>query len=219
MARHRQELETVGQRLKKQREALGLSYEDVINEIRVSKKYVQALEDDAYGVFSAKVYAKGFLNKIAGILAIEDKETLLKEFDNEWEVQMFRKNPEITPLPENRGAEPVLTPRRIAGIAGAGVLVFLLVLVGFRLSYFIRAPELLIQEPGNRVVLPEPLVRIRGKTGKESRLTVNGREITIDAQGNFNEEFELTPGLNVLKITVENRFGKKNEEVRYVLVE
>ena len=218
MTRRNQELETLGGRLKKQREALGLSIEDVAREVHAPLKYIYGLENDEFDIFSAKVYAQGFLRSVLEVVSMGDKETFLKEFGNEWEVHMFRKRPEVKPLPENRGEEPLLTPKRLLTSLSILGLLALLVFVGFRLTYFVGAPVLTIEAPEDRAEVSEPLIRVQGKAGKESRLTVNGREITIDAQGNFNDEIELGAGLNVLEFIAQNRFGKESRVMRYILV-
>lgn len=212
------ENETLGSRLRKRREALGLSIKDVADEIQTAQKHVLALEEDNYGVFSAKVYATGFLKKILKLLGDEDPETWLTEFNTEWEVRMFRKEKTVVALPENRGEEPFLTPGRLGLITGGVLLLFFLLFLSSQLVNFIGTPGLNINQPEDQTILTHPLVRVSGKTEKESRLTVNGRELRIDGKGNFDEEIELSTGLNALEFLVENRFGKKNKEVRYVIV-
>lgn len=212
------ENETLGSRLQKRREALGLSIKDVADEIQTAQKHVLALEEDNYGVFPAKVYATGFLKKILKLLGNEDVETWLTEFNTEWEVRMFRKEKTVVALPENRGEEPFLTPGRLGLITGGVLLLFFLLFLSSQLVNFVGTPGLSINQPEDQTILTHPLVRVRGKTEKESRLTVNGRELRIDGEGNFDEEIELATGLNALEFLVENRFGKKNKEVRYIIV-
>lgn len=210
--------ETLGERLKKRRESLGLSQEEASIEIQSPVRYIQAFEDDDYTVFSAKVYALGFLKKMLAALSIKDTASFSSEFNREWEVQRSRRRPEITPLPENRGARIYLTPFR----AGAAALVVFGLLIiaffGYRFSHFLLSPSISIVEPHDRSEVSGPAVHIKGNTEKESRLTVNGREVNISEQGEYDEWFEVGAGINTLEFVVADRFGKTARKVRYILV-
>ena len=214
----KKESETIGEKIKKKRAELKLSLEEVAREIQAPVKYIRALEEDDYALFSAKVYALGFFKKLLETLAFEDKEGILKEFNNEWEIKMFRKDKVATPLPENRGKEPHFTPKRMWLLGGGILLLFFLVFLGSRFIDFVGSPEINLTEPQDQITLSEPLVRVRGNTEKEGHLTVNGREITIDENGNFNQEIELLPGLNALEFIVKNKFNKESKVVRYIFV-
>ncbi len=212
------ETATIGERLLRRRQALNLSIQDVSQEIQAPRKFIQALEEDRFEVFSAKVYALGFLKKLITLLNLEDGPALIQEFNTEWEIQILRKNNVALSLQKRKRDFFNLTPRRLA-LGGGGIVLFLfLSFFGYRLFNFLVVPKLELTEPQNQAVLTEPIVRVQGKTEKESRLTVNGRELKIDEAGNFDEKIELGAGLNGLEFLVQNRFGKQNKVTRYVLV-
>ncbi len=52
------------------------------------------------------------------------------------------------------------------------------------------------------------LVDIKGQAKNAVYLTLNGREIFIDKDGNFNEKQALAPGLSVVTLTAQDKFGK-----------
>lgn len=213
-----QEPDTLGEKLRKKREALGFGIEDLGHSAQISSKYIRALEEDDYEVFSARVYASGTLKKLLDKIGYEDKEQALKEFASEWDIRTFRKPKDLIPLPENRGESPYLTSSRLA--LGFGTIFFaaFIIFLGFRLTNFVGSPKLNIFEPEKDSIVSSPIVRIRGDARKESLLTVNGREIKIDTDGNFNEEIEVAAGLNALEFVVQDRFGKITREMRYILV-
>lgn len=210
--------ETLGEKLKKQRERAELSLREASRRIQAAPRLLQALEEDDYKKFPAKVYALGFLKRLLRELAISNQDEWLKEFNNEWEVRMFRKTKEALPLPENRGEDPYITPARLW--TGAGILLFisLLIFLGSRFGNFVALPELNLEAPREQEAVYGGMAKVKGRTEKESQLTVNGREIKIDGQGNFEEDIELLPGLNTLEFLVRNRFGKESRVVRHVLV-
>ncbi|MBI2640857.1 MAG: helix-turn-helix domain-containing protein [Candidatus Sungbacteria bacterium] len=218
MTHRDKEQETLGERLRKRREALGFSPDQIVRDIQVNARYLYGLEEDNYEVFPAKVYAQGFLKKLLVILSLPEPENLIKEFNAEWDVRMFRNKREFTALPTNRDTHLYLTPQRLGMILGGGALLAILLVSGIRLTNFMTSPTISIKEPLDKIAVPGPLVRIKGKVEKESLLTVNGRELKIDGIGNFNEEIELAAGLNALEFLVKDRFGKESKMVRYVLV-
>ena len=209
---------TIGERLRKRRDALGLKTEDVASEIAAPVKYVTALETDQYEIFSAKVYAQGFLKKLLTVLSYEEADAILQEFKAEWSIRFASQERRPTPLPENRGQEPYITSKRLMYGLGGGLLLAFGVFLGFRLLHFVGLPQLIIEEPAENAAFGEPIVRIRGTTERESRLTVNGRMITIDAEGNFDDRIDLATGLQTLEFFVENRFGKIKKAIRHILI-
>lgn len=212
------ETASLGEKLKARREALGLNLDDIAHEIQAPKKYFEALEEDRYDVFSAKVYAAGFLKKFLSLLALEEtQEEFLKEFATEWEVRMFRKRKEIVSLPVNKNGF-LLTPFRLWFIGGAIGVGVVTILVVWQLIGFVGAPTLELDAPKDKTVVGEPSLQIIGRTDRENRLTVNGRELTIDESGAVYEAIELQPGLNVLEFIAENKFGKKSTLIRYIRV-
>ena len=54
---------------------------------------------------------------------------------------------------------------------------------------------------------------ITGIAKNATKLTLNGREISIDQKGNFNETISLFPGYNVIEIKAQDKFGKDDEKI------
>ena len=149
---------------------------------------------------------------------MEDTDRFLKEFGTEWDVRMFRKRQEPMSLPKNRGREPFITPARLVILTvGIGLVLFLF-FFGIRLTRFLGTPTLTLLDPKDREEFSSPVVPVRGTVEKESRLTVNGREIKIDERGRFDEKIELGSGAHSLEFIVESRFGKTTSKVRQVLI-
>lgn len=209
---------TLGERLRSRREFLGWSVDDLSRETSIPVKYIRALEDDNYSAFSAKVYGLGFLKKALAVLSSENADEFLQEFSREWDVRHYRNPKETLPLPQNRGPEPYLTPRRLGIVSAFLLFLLLLGFLGIRFGAFLSAPKITLEEPKNFIAVSEPAVQLKGRVEKESRLTVNGREIMLDERGNFDETLELAPGVNALEFLIKDRFGKETRAMRYVLV-
>lgn len=65
----------------------------------------------------------------------------------------------------------------------------------------------------------ENLIKMTGKARNAINLALNGREISIDQQGNFNETIALLPGYNIINIKALDKFGhldEKNYKLMYL---
>ena len=56
------------------------------------------------------------------------------------------------------------------------------------------------------------IVKITGNAENAKNLTLNGREISIDQAGNFNETIALLSGYNIITIEAKDKFGYKDEK-------
>ena len=56
------------------------------------------------------------------------------------------------------------------------------------------------------------IIQIKGAAKNAIKLTLNGREITIDENGNFNETIALLPGYNIINIKAKDKFGYVDEK-------
>ena len=200
------------------RKSAGLTIEAVAEELNAPPRIISAFEDANYAVFSARVYAVGYLKHIVSHFAIADGDRLVAALHREWDRNEGETNRFVHPLPKSRSIKWYITTRRLFGIGGGLALVFFFWFLAAQLMGFTSAPALRINEPMGNSVIDKPSVRIQGHTDKESQLTVNGREITMNELGEFDQEIELIAGVNTLHFLVQNRFGKVSQETRYVVV-
>lgn len=57
-----------------------------------------------------------------------------------------------------------------------------------------------------------PLVKVVGNAKSASFLSLNGREIFIDKQGNFSEYVSLLPGYSIITIDAKDKLGNNKEK-------
>lgn len=60
--------------------------------------------------------------------------------------------------------------------------------------------------------LDHSVLEITGNAKNALKLTLNGREISIDQRGNFNETIALLLGYNIITIRAEDKFGNVDEK-------
>jgi cytoskeleton protein RodZ len=66
----------LGETLQKARQARGVTLDEVSQETRISRRYLEALENENFGLLPAPVYARGFLRIYARYLGLEPAELL-----------------------------------------------------------------------------------------------------------------------------------------------
>lgn len=211
---------TLGAELKSRREALGMAVDDLARATHLSARYISALEKSDYTIFPAKVYAQGAVRRIAQIFADGDRDMLIALLNREWPMEQndCRCHTAQWCAPFLLGK--ILPIRRKVGALAAGAFfIFVLGFWGVRLFFFATPPVLVVTLPEPQSRITAPTATVAGTTERESRLTVNGREIRIDERGAFREDIELPLGTNRLQFISESRFGKTSTEVRYILVE
>lgn len=214
---------SLGRELRRLREAIGMSPEDVARETRISVQYIRALEAGDYRAFSARVYAQGTVRRMGKIFEGADADSLAALCGREWDEVINRGRNTDDPMRERNGAlRPArffLTPRRIGILAAASFSLLLALFLSRRLVAFSAPPALVVESPADESGSATPVVEVSGATEKESSLTVNGRELTLDERGNFDEKIELPPGVSELQFISRNRFGKTQSVVRHIFVE
>ncbi|MFA6257045.1 MAG: hypothetical protein WCT29_03325 [Candidatus Paceibacterota bacterium] len=62
------------------------------------------------------------------------------------------------------------------------------------------------------VVRNESVTKISGNARNAINLSLNGREISIDLKGNFEETIALLPGYNIINIQATDKFGYVDEK-------
>lgn len=89
-----------GRLLKRTREKLGLSIEDVSAELHLSAFQIRALEEDDWDKLPGTTYARGYLKSYARMLGL-DAEQLLAGASTQ-EIEITRAEPEIETRPEKK---------------------------------------------------------------------------------------------------------------------
>ena len=211
------EFPTLSEGLRAWRGSARLSIEEVGRQLSIKPEIILAFEEGDYGIFPARVYAAGYLKRMIEHYSIPEGAELLDALKTEWE-EKRGVSASTYALPRSGRQIWYITPRRLFSSIGAIAFIFFAWFLTRQLMGFTGAPVLYIDEPRQNTVSVVPIIRVRGITEKESQLTVNGREITMNGNGAFDAEIELMPGVNALQFTEQNRFGKISQETRYVVV-
>ncbi len=61
------------------------------------------------------------------------------------------------------------------------------------------------------------IVKLTGNAKNAIDLTLNGRKISVDEQGSFNETIALLYGYNIINIKAEDKFGYVDEKNYHII--
>lgn len=212
-------MKTVGEVLKATREKKKFTLEDVHKFIKVHPKFLRALEEGDYSVFSNKIHAKGFLKNYAEFLELNVDE-LLAFWRREHEIQ-FDKDAKKSPQKfEAKKIEPpklIMTPGLILTVVVAILITAFLGYLFYQYRNYSGAPDLDIYNPQNSIVVTSEILDITGRTDMDSVLLINNQRVILDRDGSFATSIRLKPGLNTLSFLAVNKLGKEREEIRTII--
>jgi hypothetical protein len=210
-------MKTIGEILKRGRERKKLTLDDVQRNIKIQVRFIKALEDDNYEVFSGVVHAKGFLKIYISYLGLNENE-ILAIWRREYEKDIEKKTPKkkvIGPLPKNFGV--FFSPSSLISAFSVLLVVFFFFYLFSQYRDFTGSPTLEIYFPRDGTVSDSPTIDIVGKTDVDSTVYLNGQQLILSTDGSFATSFKLNEGLNSLGFLARNKFDKKTELVRTII--
>jgi len=132
-----------GEQLRKARESKGFSVEDVVAQIRLERKLLEAVENDDYAKLPAPGYVRGYIRTYARFLGL-DPAPLVEAFNREADEGPALQPYSSTPAQQAHSGDSLVK----AVTWGIGVGLVLLVVVWWRSQYLHKpAPESLASGP------------------------------------------------------------------------
>lgn len=190
-----------------------ISYEKLAVLTNVPERYIVALQNIETKNLPAFPYVRGYLKKIC--------ETLGLNFDEIWKqykTELTHKTSgAFDKLPSNRFAIRKIDRKKIAyGVVAAIMLIFL----GLNFNNFFGKPILKITSPSEALsTSSESSINLAGMIDPNDKLTINGKEVVTESNGNFNSTYELQPGLNTIEFKVKKLLGGENSNTRQIFLE
>lgn len=161
-----EEKNALGEVLRKQRKAKGISLVEVSEHTKVGKRYLEALENGEYGLLPGESYIRGFLRAYAKYLELDD-EALLRQY-LEYRQQEAQR-PESYPdrVREKGEVNPSIW----------SALMVILVLAGLGIGFFLFWPTSLKVKPESK---PDAQLPQASNSAAASAAGVNaGDELTL----------------------------------------
>jgi len=108
--------------------------------------------------------------------------------------------------------------RRIEIILGIVFAFLIIVYVFFRSFDFIKGPSIELNEPKDNFTYDSPLIDVSGVVKNVSNVVLNGKQISINKNGFFNEKYILAKGLNKISLKINDRFNRETEKIINVVL-
>lgn len=205
----------LGELLQKKRQEAGFSLHQLSRRTLIAERYLEAIECEEWNRLPGEVYIKNFLKRYAFEVGLDPirVENSYKRFGG-WENNLSVKSLQKT-LPLS-STHFMILPKYIRNFFIGCVLCILFGYLGWQAKMYFTPPELNIYTPVDNLITSEPNVLLQGSTDPEIEVKVNDVLISVN-EGNFEEELDLQPGLNILKVTATKKHGPTNEVYRRVM--
>lgn len=194
---------TTGQILKKEREQLGLTLEQVEKATKIRKKSLIDIENGDFKKFASKTYVLGIIRSYGDFLNL-DALKLAAFFRREYErtdESHFKQRVSKQELTSNR--------KRVFGFIIALVLLCFGAYFAYQVKLYLTPPQISIISPTKTSYKNEQKIELVGKTEKEASVSVNGERVYINEQQIFKTFIPLVLKENIVRIEVIGANGRK----------
>ncbi|MFA6050232.1 MAG: hypothetical protein WC761_03490 [Candidatus Paceibacterota bacterium] len=99
--------------------------------------------------------------------------------------------------------------RNLSVILSTVFLLLFILYAGFETQKYFRGPSLSVTEPVDLATVRDPIISVKGKVARVAYITVNGKQIFADTNGDFSDQLLLPPGYSIIRVAVRDRFGKE----------
>jgi len=209
---------TFGERLQKARKEKRIRLVEAARKLGTRASYLEALENGEYKRLPPRVYAQGLMRKYVHMLGLQEGEELCRQFVAEYEASVTERDPPVLKQqPFLRRKRFTLTPKRLTALFSFLVLVIVASYLGYQVQQFVGKPNLIIIEPERDMFTDAASIVIKGKTDQNTKVSINGKDVTLAQDATFNAEVALKDGLNIIEIISSTRFGKDTKEIRRII--
>jgi cytoskeletal protein RodZ len=204
---------SVAAKLKAARGSRGL--EQAARELKIQRRYLEALEAGRFEALPAGVYAQSYLKEYARWLGLPAAK-LSAQFAREL------KRAETGDVFERQVVDRhyfLVVPQLLRYLGLALIAVIFLGYIAWLIANIYRPPKLSILSPVDKTIVSESRLKVSGQTEAESEVLVNGLPVLVYEGGKFEAELDLKRGLNKITVVAQKKNKRKNVQIREVLYE
>ncbi len=192
-------------------DAKGLNFEKVLILTGGPKHYVDSSLSGEWHKLPAAPYTRGYFKKLEAALECAPNE-LWEIYKEEAEI---RSSGATDRLPENRFA--IKKTKRLwiwPSVIGGLVIVYLII----NLTSLIGIPKLDVLAPLSATLIAQlPSYQLKGVIDPRDKVFINNEELFVDKNGQFQEDYNLQPGLNTFEITAKRFLGRETKVVKQII--
>jgi len=204
---------TVGQELKKRRQAQHLSLREVELQTKIRGKFLTGLEAGDYEGLANDIYSRGFVQHYANFLGLDGAQMAAR-----YSAERGGLAAAATSAPQLERPPRIVVTARLATIAI--VLIIILGVLGYLIVQFsalAAPPNVTITNPDANQTIIGSAITVTGHVTPGSDVTIDDVPVISDAGGNFSSQVSLQNGLNTIHVTAKSKLGKVNTVGRTVL--
>lgn len=192
-------------------DAKGLNFEKILILTGVPKHYLDSIFSGEWHKLPAAPYTRGYFKKLEAALECQPEE-LWNIYKEEAEVQSSGATDK---LPENRFAIKKSKNLWIwPAVVGGVVAIYFVV----NLAGIIGIPKLDVVSPLSATIIAQlPSYEFRGAIDPRDKIFINNEELFADKNGQFQESYNLQPGLNTFEILAKRFLGRETKVVKQII--
>ncbi len=191
-----------------------MSLESVERATHIRTKYLELIEDGNYAELEDNVYSKGYVKNYADHLGF-DTAAILRLYSQQR--SQYEASHKITASKRRAALKPIdhqtftLTPKTLLVIMAT---VFVLVIVGYVAWQFskLSAPPIINLSNQQRSDVTTSYVIVSGEVDSGSDVFINDSPILTTPEGSFSDKVLLSNGINQIKVSARNKFGKESSK-------
>jgi len=211
-------MKKAGDILREARLNKNISLSEVSSELKIHIRFLEAIENSDYSVFSDVVQIKGFIKNYSRFLGLNDEEVMA----------FWRREYEEKQVKQAEGIKLIMKPLFSQKLlVTPGIVLFFVTLIAifgflgylfYQYRSFAGAPFLAVESPSTDLSIDNSFVDVFGKIDKDAELFLNGQKISMEKEGSFAINVSLSEGVNVLNFKALNKLGKESTVTRTILV-
>ncbi len=204
---------TVGERLRKAREKLGLDLLAAEQKTLIRAKYLEALETAKFYQLPSSVYVYGFVQTYASFLGLSPKK-ILAQFREEYGLANRQSVNHLTFESTVKESRMIVTPKLFwTGLFGS-LLVAFVGYLGFQVYNFSGIPMLTVDSPAASAQVSTDTVTVAGSTEPGVAVKIGSELVPVDEEGRYVQNVHVEEGTNTVLVTARSRSGKERTITR-----
>jgi len=212
-----QEEQTLGEQLRALRNLANFTLLQMEAKTKIHKSYLQAFEENAFDKLPEPLYVRNFLKTYVRCLG-GDETYFLERFEIERGTCDYTKNARL-PRRRARAIQFLVASR---WIKVAVLCVFSVALVGYlglQLRAITAPPSIVLNTPEDGIMTQEATISVSGQADGATQVSINGIEVLLDHEGEFELNIALERGLNVITVEGAKRYSRSSTVYRRVMLE
>lgn len=206
----------VGQLLKKRRQTLKQSLQQVELATKIRGKFLISLEAGDYTKLPNDIYSQGFVRTYANYLGLDGSE-LVKQYLAERGGQPQPSSAQSASPKKIKTNRLVLTPKILLVALILLVVASMAGYLSWQFRLLAAAPELTVSSPTNDQVVFGSVIEVAGRVSGGADVYVNDSPLLTDTRGNFRDNVSLQDGVNSIKFSAKNKVGKVTTITKSIL--